>query len=96
MREILREMNTKLTLNVDHEVIKSAKLFAKSRGRSLSDLVESYLRMISDNQQGSQPELSPRLKALKGRFSLPADFDYKKEVADAINRKYLPNDKSIH
>ncbi len=96
MREILRIMNTKLTLNVDHEVIKKAKQFAKSRGRSLSDLVESYLRMISDKHPDDQEELSPKVKALKGRFSLPEDFDYKKEVADAITRKYLSNDKSIH
>jgi hypothetical protein len=96
MQEILREVNTKLTLNVDHEVIKKAKEFAKSRGRSLSDLVESYLRMISDKQPDGQDELSPRVKALRGKFILPADFDYKKEVADAITRKYLSNDKSIH
>jgi hypothetical protein len=89
-------MNTKLTLNVDHEVIKKAKEFAKSRGRSLSDLVESYLKMISDKQPDDQDELSPKVKALKGSFSLPADFDYKKELADAITRKYLSNDKSIH
>jgi hypothetical protein len=96
MQKILRDMNTKLTLNVDHEVIKKAKEFARSRGRSLSDLVESYLRMISEKEPDNQGELSPKVKALKGKILLPADFDYKKEVADAITRKYLSNDKSIH
>lgn len=96
MQKILREMDTKLTLNIDGEVIKKAKKFAKSRGRSLSDLVESYLRMISDKQPDDQEELSPKVKALKGKFTLPDDFDFKKELADAITRKHLSNDKSVH
>jgi uncharacterized protein (DUF3820 family) len=96
MAEILRIMNTKLTLNVDHEVIRKAKQFAKSKGRSLSDLVESYLKMISENQPAGTNELSPRVKALCGAFSLPADFDYKKELGDAITRKHLSHDQSIH
>jgi hypothetical protein len=96
MAEKLRAMNTKLTLNVDHEVIQRAKIFAKSRGRSLSDLVESYLKMISENQPAGNSDLSPKVKSLLGALSLPGDFDYKKELGDAIIRKHLYDDKSIH
>ena len=96
MAEILRVMNTKLTLNVDHEVILKAKQFAKIQGRSLSDIVETYLKMISINEPTDTIELSPRVKSLRGTFSLPADFDYKKELSDAITRKHLSHDKSIH
>jgi hypothetical protein len=96
MPEILRIMNTKLTLNVDHEVILKAKQFAKSRGRSLSDLVESYLKLISENQPADAAELSQKVKSLRGSFSLPADFNYKKELAEAITRKHLSHDQSIH
>jgi len=89
-------MNTKLTLNVDQEVIQRAKELAKRRGRSLSDLVESYLKVISENQPAGTIEMSSRVKSLLGAFMLPGDFDYKKELGDAITRKYLPHDKSIH
>ena len=37
-------MNTKLTLNVDSELVQKAKSYAKDKGRSLSDLVESYFK----------------------------------------------------
>ena len=89
MAQILRIMNTKLTLNVDDEVIRKAKMVAKSRGRSLSDLVEAYLRLISENQETGAEEISPKVRALRGSFRLPVDFDYKQELADAIALKHL-------
>lgn len=89
MAQILRVMNTKLTLNVDDEVIRKAKIVAKGRGRSLSDLVEAYLRMISENQETGAGEVSPKVRALCGSFRLPADFDYKKELGEAIAHKHL-------
>ena len=96
MADILRIMNTKLTLNVDHEVIQRAKEFARKRGRSLSDLVESYLKMISENQPVDTTALSPKIKSMLGVFTIPGDFDYKKELSDVITRKHLSHGKSIH
>jgi uncharacterized protein (DUF3820 family) len=37
-------MNAKLTLTIEQSVIEKAKIYAKSRGRSLSDIIESYLK----------------------------------------------------
>ncbi len=68
----------------------------QSRGRSLSDLVESYLKMISENQSAHTGKLSPRVDSLRGTFMLPEDFDYKKEMGNAITRKHLSHDKSVH
>ena len=96
MTESLRVMNTKLTLNVDHEVVRKAKQFAKIQGRNLSDIVETYLKMISINQAADTIELSPRVKSLRGTLTLPADFDYMKELSNAITRKHLSHDKSIY
>ena len=39
-------MSTKLTLTIDKSVIKQAKKYAKSQGRSLSNLIEEYLIAI--------------------------------------------------
>jgi hypothetical protein len=35
------------------------------------------------------PERDIALKRLKGCITLPDDFDYKKEISDAILEKYL-------
>ncbi len=47
-------MNTKLTLSIQEEVIKKAKDYARHNERSLSDLVENYLKALVV----SEPEIS--------------------------------------
>jgi hypothetical protein len=39
-------MNTKLILTIEESLIEKAKLYAKGKGRSLSDKVESYFKVI--------------------------------------------------
>jgi len=34
-------------------------------------------------------ELTPLIKSLKGAFTAPSDFDYKKELAKGLSKKYL-------
>ena len=82
-------MDAKLTLNIDKDVARKAKVYAKKEGRSLSDLVENYLKLLTKNSAVEDSEYSPRVKALLGSVSLPKDFDYKKELADALVNKYL-------
>jgi hypothetical protein len=80
-------MTTKLTLTIEQRVIKTAKKYAQKKGRSLSDLVENYLRTLSTGE-GQTEEISPRVKRLIGSVKLPKDFDYKKALGDAIVKKY--------
>lgn len=80
-------MTTKLTLTIEQEVIKTAKRYAQAKGRSLSDLIESYLKTLSGNE-GSNTELSPKVKRLVGAVKLPQDFDYKKALNEAIEEKH--------
>ncbi len=82
-------MDTKLTLSINRDVARKAKAYAKSKGRSLSDLVENYLLLLTKNSPVEETEYSPRVKSLLGSVTLPADFDYKKEVGDALTEKYL-------
>jgi hypothetical protein len=82
-------MDAKLTLNIDKDVARRAKVYAKKEGRSLSDLVENYLKLLTKNSTIEDSEYSPRVKALLGSVILPKDFDYKKELADALVKKYL-------
>jgi hypothetical protein len=82
-------MDGKLTLNINKDVARRAKVYAKKEGRSLSDLVENYLKLLTKNSAIEDSEYSPRVKALLGSVTLPKDFDYKKELADALVKKYL-------
>jgi len=82
-------MDTKLTLSIDKDVAHRAKIYARSKGRSLSDLVENYLKLLTKNTSIEDSELTPRVKSLLGCISLPEDFDYKKEKADYLAYKYL-------
>ena len=80
-------MQTKLTLTLEQSIIEQAKLYAKDKGRSLSELIENYLKVvIEDNHQ--KVKLSPSIKKLKGAIKLPDNFDYKKELTEVLSAKY--------
>jgi hypothetical protein len=82
-------MNTKLTLTIEKSVIMKAKLYAKSRGRSLSDIIENYLQMITHDNWEPDIETTPLVKSLKGSFNAPADLDYKEQLSRGLSDKYL-------
>lgn len=81
-------MTTKLTLTVEESTIKKAKLYARQTGRSLSQIIENYLEMITE-QEFDHNKLSPKLKSLVGIVKLPDDFDEKKELEDYFRDKHL-------
>lgn len=82
-------MDSKLTLSIDKDIARKAKQYARSNGRSLSDLVENYLKLLTKNSIGDDSQYTPRVKSLLGSVTLPDDFDYKKEIADYLTKKYL-------
>ncbi|PKP40670.1 MAG: hypothetical protein CVT95_13300 [Bacteroidetes bacterium HGW-Bacteroidetes-12] len=79
---------TKLTLTVSQETIVRAKEYAQQQGRSLSDLIENYLKLLTSDKTNIKTNLTPLTKSLKGSFSVPNDFDYKKELSDELTKKY--------
>lgn len=79
-------MTTKLTLTVEKAIIDRAKSYAKRTRRSLSELIESYLENIT--QEDHDTDLSPRLKKLVGSVQLPEDFN-KEELQSGLERKHL-------
>ena len=44
-------MTAKLTLTIEDTVIDSAKKYARQKGKSLSDVVENYLKSISASEE---------------------------------------------
>lgn len=82
-------MTTKLTLTIEDKVIESAKKYAQKKGKSLSHLVENYLKSISSNPKENNEEIiSPKVLKLMGVIKLPGDFDYKSELSNALTKKY--------
>ena len=82
-------MNTKLTLTIEQTIIEKAKKYAKGEGRSLSDIIENYLKVITKEESKADIEITPLTKSLRGSFKAPKDFDYKKELSKGLSQKYL-------
>ena len=79
------EMKKKLTLNIEGKTIGKAKEYAKRKGRSLSGLVEDYLKFLTLPLDKEPIGLSPKVKSILGSISVPDSFDYKKELSDRRN-----------
>ncbi len=82
-------MNTKLTLTIEKEVIQVAKEYAKEQGQSLSDLVENYFKLLTNERQPLKTnKLSPRVKRLRGIIKSEKDLDYKQMLTEELLKKY--------
>jgi antitoxin component of RelBE/YafQ-DinJ toxin-antitoxin module len=76
----------KLTLNVDEQVIKTAKNWARSRGLSVSQMVSIFFLSVTRSKQAPD-EMPPVLRKLAGileKEERPIEKYY-----DHIERKYL-------
>ncbi len=86
-------MTTKLTLSINKRVIDKAKKYAKKQGKSLSLVVEGYLKAITQDEAVKDPEeltgISPEVQELVGMIKAPKDFDYKKVLEEALWEKYM-------
>ncbi len=82
-------MSTKLTLTIDDSVIEKAKKYAKNKEKSLSSIVENYLKVLVKEQSENNIELTPIVKSLKSTFHSDQDVDYKTALAKKLSEKYL-------
>ena len=82
-------METKLTLRLNDNVIKRAKIYARTHKISLSKMIESYLDGITKHkEEDKRISITPLVDSLSGVIDLPSDFDHKKEYRDHIEKKY--------
>lgn len=86
-------MNTKLTLTIEKEIIAQAKEYAKSQNRSLSNIIEDYLRAILANKEEEQETtvLPPIVNSLRGAVKVPDPhtIEGKQILEDELMKKYL-------
>jgi len=82
-------MNTKLTLTLDKEIIEIAKVYAKDKGQSLSEMVENYFKLVTaDRRKISEKQLSPKVRKLRGIIKTDKEIDYKQTLAEELSTKY--------
>lgn len=79
-------MNTKLTLQLNKEVIEQAKEYARNQNTSLSKLVESILSKLITEKVDD--DISPLVKSLSGVISIPDDQDLRDDYTDYLEKKY--------
>ena len=82
-------MNTKLTLTIEQTMIEKANKYTNGKGRSLTDIVENYLKAITKEDNNESIKLTPIVQSLKGTFMAPKGIDYKKEHSKRLTEKYL-------
>lgn len=82
-------MRKKLTLTIEQSIVEKAKKYAGRRERSLSYLIENYLRAITEEERVPDQQGAPKVKSLRGAFKMPENFDYKKELYNRLSEKYL-------
>lgn len=81
-------MSTKLTLTIEKSVIEKAKIYAKQSGRSLSDLIESYLQRLISESEFSEETVPEEFKDLFGSVELPTDLDEKAAIRKIMSEKH--------
>lgn len=75
-------MTTNLIIEVDNSLLESLNQYAKSKGRTVSEILEGQLRKLVQTQ--SRRKATPVSSKLRGVVKLPKDFDYKKELEERI------------
>jgi len=82
-------MNTELTIQLEDNLIHEAEMYARVKNVSLSEMIESYLRLITSVKQPKKDvEITPLVKSLSGVIDLPSEFDYKIEYKEHLSQKY--------
>ena len=91
-------MAKKLTLNIDEEIIEEAKKYARKRRKSLSRVVQDYLKYIvkmdvesNSSNKSIETKLTPTVKQLLG--SVKIDKEKLEKISDEkfeyLKEKYL-------
>ena len=83
-------MDAKLTLKLDKDLIEKAKAYASSNNKSLSYLIEIYLKSLVDKEDRDEEviQISRFVKGLSSGVKVPVDVNYKKEYLDHLVEKH--------
>ena len=84
-------MTTKLTLSVDSAVIAKARRISKHRRTSVSAMFSNYIASLEDasSETLELPPVTRRVLEMGAKLpTVPADWDYRSELSNALAEKY--------
>ena len=73
-------MQTKLTLRLDEDLIRLAKAFARSSGKSVSRIVADYFALLGN--RNSEVSITPTVRALRGSLRGANQEDYRRYLEE--------------
>lgn len=79
-------MKARVNLTIEQDVLEKAKSYASKMGASVSELVEEYLKKITEPKE-IKTDLFDMVKNLP-KTNYPEDFDFKKEYYEERKKKY--------
>ena len=83
-------MNKKLTLSIEDAVIEQAKMYATKQQRSLSSIVEEYLKSLATKRKKRQKSrFSQNVEELWGSVKYKTNKSDKELLGEALLKKYL-------
>jgi len=82
-------MQAKLTLVLRKNIIDQAKSYARSRGQSVSKLVEGYFALLAKSPNPEQEEVTPLVHSLSGVIKIPPKMNWRKDKEEHLTRKFL-------
>jgi hypothetical protein len=84
-------MDAKITVTIDQVIIEKAKKYARSKKRSLSELIEGYLKSLIIEVE--HESFTPIVKSLKGSFTPPESYNYKELLSNSLSEKHAKQGK---
>ena len=80
-------MRTKDNIVIDDDAMEEIIEIAERRERSLEDVIDQYVH-FKIQRRNKLVDLPPDLASLRGRYKIPADFNWKEAVKDELYIKY--------
>ena len=84
-------MTTKLTLSVDPAVIAKARRISKNRRTSVSTMFSNYVASLEEDAPAPRelPPITARVLEMGAKLPpVPADWDYRDELSDALAERH--------
>lgn len=82
---------SQLTITLDDDLLLAVQAFAQRTGQQIDTVVAECLRAtVPAAMLPAEPtrQYSPRIQRLMGSVKLPADFDYRTELENALEERF--------
>lgn len=90
-------MTKKLTLSMDEKVIERAKRISARRGKSVSKILEEFIKSIPDKEEEKEEFFLDKIHRIilphKNKIRMPENGDYKTMIGDWRYEDYINSHK---